>query len=137
MKSAVILDTVGSANSVCGCFTAMSTSAPGDGVPSGDNWTALFSGPDWVELREARSHQPSQVIQYEVWSGVATAPATAWNLKMPFRTRVSVSSTCFLYFMPDLPGSPFALLGSRRRQCFSSIPCFTPAPASLKPDALP
>lgn len=64
MKSAVIFNTVGLASSICECFTVVSTSAPRDCVPTADNWTALFSGPEREQLQEARNHQPSQVIQH-------------------------------------------------------------------------
>lgn len=50
MKSATTFNTVGLANSVCGCFTAVSTSASGDGPPlvmmdSFVLWTRLSATP--------------------------------------------------------------------------------------------
>lgn len=63
MKSAAVFNDVVLANSVCGCFTAVSLSAPRDSLPakddrplcSPDETTAVTS-----TTAEAKAHQPSR-----------------------------------------------------------------------------
>lgn len=137
MKSAVIFNTVQLANSVGGCFPAVSTSASGDCLLSSDDWQPR--SPDQTECNFKKPEVTTFPGDPVLGGGEGGCPCQSLESENAIQKQsFCVSSTCFLcYFMPNSPGSLFALPGSSRRQCFSRVPCFTPAPASREPDALP
>lgn len=110
MKSAIFFNNVVLANSVCGCFTAASPSAPGDCLPSKDDW--LLCSLDQTAAPTVQLQKP-KVTNLSRWSTLGVlwqGQPSNWG----YHSEPHLGF-CLIICLLDTPGSQFALLGSRTR----------------------